>query len=323
MPKSTKDIAHEVLHELINRAPYGSGNLAVMINQYREFLNKIDQYNTVVRDSNSKFKYSYYTQQAKQQKAKLVNEINDLAKELLIRFNPIKHCFQNNPAYINLNYQGRYQDWYQNAFQRAYNDETRKSTHLEVRKVLAESSRQLIEKDTAYEQLEAGFLIDRLRDYVFYELIQKTRTGTCGELAYAGVYFLLTGTEYEGSIHHIGGNNVDHNFIVIGVEALPKNFTLNELVQNYPEARIIDPWLRCEFPAKNAFAYYDILNALRDSFGNEPHKFYVKHSLSAEGLAQAREIYQKIDLKSLLENEIEKIAAIAMSSSKNKSKSQS
>jgi hypothetical protein len=122
-------------------------------------------------------------------------------------------------------------------------------------------------------------------------LIKEQKIGQCFDLSLLAMYFLveeaktflLTAKEYilnnpditvaeqaeiieylriKGiSIELYSGlNTFDHAFLVIGRDQY-KN--VNKLTDFLPDTLIFDPWLRCMFPVKHAYAYWgDIAEAL-------------------------------------------------------------
>jgi hypothetical protein len=288
MPLKTEDAAYLILNYLISLAPYGSGNMTSLIEVNQTFLSKLSQYNTLVQNSKNYLHVTFYYDSTRQQRATLKAEIEELANNLKITLNPDEKSY---PLITVLNPNGNYKKWYEEA-KKKYDSSLSVNLYADIINTI---------KKYEYSNSMKFFI----ECYFMHEVIKATKTGSCGELARAGIFYLLAETDYSNHIYHIAGSKIDHECIVLSMDEIPAVFSIDDLAKNYPDALMVDPWLRCKFLAKDANEYFKIFSRPQDRESSEPLKFFLNNHITAKQISQFREFYKNNDFASLFDKEIE------------------
>lgn len=124
---------------------------------------------------------------------------------------------------------------------------------------------------------EQNFLYEYGSD--LYSIIIKSKTGTCGDLASAGAYYLIEHLKFPGTVRvftGLGRLNQDHCFIVLncpdsiqmqdGMVSINQKELIN-IDQLPDDILILDLWTRCCFTPSKAKVFWSYIMDLFDLDG--------------------------------------------------------
>ncbi len=283
--------AYQVLHHLSVIAPYTSWNLAAAAMQITILVALIEEY----YQANAENVEGMEEDDILKIKAAIaeIAKVTKLSVDLTLDENTNIATVRKQSTTVPMA-KGMYLSWAQTALN---NTEELVVLGLQARKAEKITTHRINwHKDGPNPNQEQIFTLQFEIYSRYYELTQKTGTGTCGELAYAGIYTLITQSDYQGKIFLIQGANVDHDFILINCDTLPAVGTAFSLKDLPVGALIIDPWLRCKFTADRAHEYYGDMN----NFRHKPKvdkadelTFKVSMMISPEEIAFSRQKFAK------------------------------
>lgn len=277
--ENAKNIAHAVLKEFTEIAPYSSYNLAIII------------------QAATAAQAAYLNRSAFVENNKaLINFCRSWASFLDSQFDAIL-------SYHPKNYNHQTLYWYDLAiangknlpvgiegtkrekwFKQALASE-RKMTNLFRRTSLVDSDKIIGKKQCLFDRTFINL-------YNAYLMVERSKTGNCSVLSCAGVAYIITQTDFNDNIILAFGVNVDHAVIIINCPEFPtEDFALETLPEG---ALVIDLWIRCKFLAKYAKEYYADLDALRNNRTDQktPFKFRCERTFTPEQIKKNRENYK-------------------------------